>query len=68
MHAGDVLLDPRRILGRNADTRHVESDRAVDCAGVHIDKAEFFCKRLCNGAFARAAGTVNSNSDHNNSL
>lgn len=38
-----------------------ETDRAVDSAGIYIDKTEFFRRFAGDRALARAGGPVNGN-------
>ena len=64
-HPNAQLRQDRRnlgfVFGVKPASEDLQSDRAVDRAGIDIDNIQFPCKRLGKRAFSRAGGTVNCN-------
>ena len=53
--------DRGAVLGGDAAPVRRETDRAVDSAGIYIDKTEFFRAFAGDRALARAGGPVDGN-------
>ena len=49
------------VLGVNALSYRIKSDRSVECTGINIDVAELLCDKLCRAALSCTGRAVNSN-------